>query len=307
MPNTLAHIGLQSLASRALVRGADLKWVYLASIVPDVPWIARRVVERLVMPVFPALSPYDLMSYATVQSSLLLSWVLAGALAGFSIRPRRAFAILALGALLHLLLDPLQTKWANGVLLFAPFSWELLDFGLFWPEGMPSVALTALGLGYALWAWRHVPAAPRGLAMPRGRVLAFGGLCAVAYLALPLALMGGPEAADNYSVRTLRQVAARPGRAVAFDRARFEPAPGGGTLTTFAGEAVRLVGPAVPGTAGTVSIRGRFLDRRTVFVEAAHVHWPWARDLASYLGLGLILLVWLRRPGVGAGRGEGVP
>ncbi|MFQ5466707.1 MAG: hypothetical protein ACE5DS_01095 [Kiloniellaceae bacterium] len=304
MPNTLAHIGLQGPVSRALLRDADLKWVYLGSIVPDVPWIARRVVVAVWPRISPyEISPYDLMSYATVRSSLILCWILAGALASVSTRPRRAFAILALGALLHLLLDPLQTKWANGVHLFAPFSWELLNFGLFWPEGAPSVALTAAGVGYGLWAWRHVPAAPRELTVPRGRMLALGGLCAVAYLALPLALMSGPEAADNHSVRTLREVAARPGRAVAFDRARFEPAPGGGTLTTFAGEAVRLTGPAVPGTAGTVSIRGRFLDPHTVFVEAAHVHWPWARDMASYLGLGLVLLVWLRRPGVGAGGG----
>jgi hypothetical protein len=61
-------------------------------------------------------------------------------------RPRWVLAILALGSFLHLLLDALQTKLANEVHVFAPVSWDLLIFRLFWPEDVPTLALTRFGL-----------------------------------------------------------------------------------------------------------------------------------------------------------------
>ncbi|RMD61072.1 MAG: hypothetical protein D6826_10825 [Alphaproteobacteria bacterium] len=72
MPNTLAHIGVQGLVTRAAVPGVDLKWVCLGAIVPDVPWIARRIAEV----VAPGLPPYEVMLYATVQSALFMCLVL---------------------------------------------------------------------------------------------------------------------------------------------------------------------------------------------------------------------------------------
>ena len=67
MPNTLAHIGLQGLATRKLLRDADLKWIYLSCIIPDVPWI----IQRLVRYVIPNIDLYDLRLYAIVQASFL--------------------------------------------------------------------------------------------------------------------------------------------------------------------------------------------------------------------------------------------
>jgi len=43
-----------------------------------------------------------------------------------------------------------------------------------------------------------------------------------------------------------------------------------------------------------VSLRGRFIDRQTVQVEAIHVHAPLLRDASSYLGLALVFLAWVR-------------
>ena len=289
MPNTLAHIGLNGLATRGLIRDADVKWIYLGCILPDAPWILQRAVRGLAAGV----SLYELRLYAIVQGTLLLCLLLAAGLACVSTRPRRVFAILALGSFFHLLLDALETKWANGVHLFAPVSWELLNFGLFWPEDVPSLGLTGFGLLYFVYAWLRIPPAPFDLTWPKGRTLAVGAACLAAYLSLPWALLPAVEAADNHYVGTLREVEARPGRAVEFDRNAYRHEPGGGVLRTWAGETLALQGADLDAS-GTVSLRGRFIDRQTVQVEAVHVHAPLLRDASSYLGLALVVLAWVR-------------
>jgi hypothetical protein len=289
MPNTLAHIGVQALATRAVIRDADLKWAFLGAVIPDAPWILRRVAAALV----PGLSAYDMWLYAAVQSSLLFCLVLSGALAALSARPGRAFAILALGSLMHLLLDALQEKWANGVHLFAPVSWELLNFGLFWPDEMPTVLLTVLGLGCFAYAWRRAAPWARDPVVPGAGRLALAGVLILVYALLPLALRSGPEAADNHAVRTLREVAARPGRTLELDRAFYERRGGAGVVITYAGEELAVQGPQQD-RSGTVSIRGRFVDERTILVTEMHAHWPLARDLANYVGLALIAIYWVR-------------
>jgi len=44
MPNTLAHLAVHGFATRAVLRGADLKWVFVGCVIPDIPWIIQRVV-----------------------------------------------------------------------------------------------------------------------------------------------------------------------------------------------------------------------------------------------------------------------
>ena len=279
---------MQSLATRGLIRDADLKWVYLGCIIPDLPWILNRVARV----VTPEISPYDIRLYAIVQTSLFMCLLLSGALAGLAERPRRVFAILALGSLLHLLLDASQTKWGSGVHLFAPFSWEPLNFGLFWPENPVTHVMTVLGLAVFIYWWWRIPPAPLDLVLPSVRRLALIGLALLAYVGLPLVLLSEPEAIDNHSVRTLRQTEDRPGRPVAFDRNTYRTGDGG-YLLTFAGERLRVEG-VTPDRAGTVSLRGRFLDPQTVQILELHQHWPLARDLAGTTGLALVLLYWVR-------------
>ena len=103
----------------------------------------------------PHLDPIPARLYAIAQGSLFVTLFLCGAIAAISARPKRIFGILAFNVLLHFLLDSLQTKWANGVHFFAPISWELINFELFWPESLPTYALTLLGLFYACWLWRQ--------------------------------------------------------------------------------------------------------------------------------------------------------
>lgn len=294
MPNTLAHVGAQSLISRGVVRGADLKWIYLGLLIPDLPWIGLRVFKSL--PLGPLAYEgyfYDGLAYAHIQASLSFSLLLAGFFAAFSTRPRLAFVLLALNVVLHLLLDALQTKWANGVHLLAPFDWHLTNFGFFWPESAVSLGLTLLGLIYILVAWRASGDSVIDLCWPKGWRLWGAVFLLLAYIFAPLVLLEGPKAADNHSIHSLTNLASRAGRPVAFDRSRIDDRAGQVTLLAPDGEALDLVGADLPAT-GLASVRGHFLDGKKIEVAAYHQHWGVARDYPTMLGLVLIAIIWLK-------------
>jgi len=265
----------------------DLKWVLLGLTIPDLPWILQRLLQTFIV----GDAMYDVRLYAVAQSSLFVCAVLCGALALVATARRITFVVLFANSLLHLLLDALQKKFANGVHVLAPLSWKLTNFGLFWPESPVTVFLTLLGPAVLLYWYLHPSAAAVGLSFEsRGRVIA-ASLLLVAYFALPLPLMHGAYAADNHSVRTLSEPGDRSGRAVEFDRNRLIADDDHETLVTFAGESLRLAGaPDVP--SGTVSIRGRFVDDRTVAVAEFHRHADALRDWGSYVGLACVVLVW---------------
>jgi len=290
MPNTLVHIGLQGPASRLLMKGADPKWIYLGLLIPDLPWVLQRTVLALGIPV----DLYSLRLFAIVQSSLALSLILSAAFATIATAPGRVFTLLGLNAVLHLLVDACETKWGNGVHLLAPISWKLVNFGIFWPESVPAHLLTIGGAVFVVWAFLR-PASTVGLVSPpkaQGRGLAFVGLLGV-YCALPIALMRGPEATDSHSVATLRDRAARPHRAVAFDRAGLFEDDGRLFLVTLAGEELQVSG-GVSSRSGTISARGTFLDEHSVVLHEVHEHRGWPRELMSAIGLALIAATWLR-------------
>ncbi len=296
MPNTLAHLGVGGLASRALLPEADLKWVYLGCIVPDLPWIGQRICRAAL----PGIDPYDLRLYCIVQASLLFSLLLSLALASLSRRRARVFAILGLNCLVHLLLDTIEIKWANGVHLVAPLDWRLLTLRWFWPETWPIHLLSGIGLLFFAYSWRQrapIQAAPP----PRARRIGFVTLpLLLAYFTLPLAFLDGPAAADNHFVQTLRERALRPGRYVEIDRQSFRPDGPGPTLQSFAGEDIRLMNVALE-EPSSVSLRGYFIDTDRIAVMDLHVHPSGLRDAASYLGLALIALYWGRALYTGLG------
>ena len=290
MPNTLAHIGVQALITRGLIRQADMGWILTGCILPDVPWILHRVVRALP----PEISPYDLRLYAVVQSALVFCLIASAALACLSARPLRAAAVLGLGCVLHLLLDATQTKWANGVVLFAPLDWRVLNFGLYWPEDWPTLAMTGFGLGYFIWAFVRVrpwiPHDAPARISPMRWILAAGLL--MAYLLLPLPLMPRALAADPHYIATLQALEARPGRAAGFDRSRLIHDPAGvPLLAPWTGDTLRLDGQGLPRTDGPVSVLGRFGPDGTFIVTQVHGHPPGRRDAFSYLGL-LALALW---------------
>ena len=287
MPNTLAHFGIQAVATRRLLKEPHTKWVFLGCVIPDIPWILQRAGGAFL----PGVDTYDLRLYAIAQSSLIGSLLLCGAVAAVSERPRKVLTILSLNVLFHLLIDMVQTKWANGVHLFAPLSWELLNFGLFWPESLPTYILTAFGLVYVAWIWRRIIAEPALLSAISLR----RGLLAVVllsgYFFFPLALQSGPDTYDNHFVRTLRERDARVGRLVEFDRNHYLKRPGGDILRTFAGEELRVVGEHLDHSA-QVSVRARFIDAKTIEISELHEHSAWFRDGASYIGLLMLGTIW---------------
>lgn len=289
MPNTLAHLGAQTVLTRSVARSVPIRWVFLGCIVPDLPWIANRAVATLL----PAADALVLRPYWIVQASWAGSLLVCGALALLATRPAPVFGVLALNAFLHLLLDGLQTKWGNGVHLWAPWSWETWNAGWFWPESPVTLALSILGLGVggaALVAARSHPWRPVLPARPR---LALAGAALALYLVLPLAFAPAVIEADAHSLETLRDPAHRAGRPVGFDRVWLErTAPGRGRIVVRGGEALEIVG-ALPERSGTASARGTFRDARTVELRDVHLHAGRMRSVASYLGLAVVAGVWL--------------
>jgi len=290
MPNTLAHIAVQTLTTRGILRDADFKWILAGCVLPDIPWIVQRAATVLV-PEIPAI---PLRLYVAVQSSLLVTLILGAALALLSRRPGRTFVILAFGVVMHLLLDATQTKWANGALFFAPFSWDLANFGLYWPESPISLGLSVTGVAVALHAlWAVQPVRGRPVLRPTTRSVLAGALMLV-WLSLPVVLMPGAKRADLHFAATLEAGAQRLGKAIEFDRTPMRIGPDGvARLRAWTGETFVLQG-AVPHDAEVVSVRGQFVAADTVKIDAVFVHRPAWRAILSQLGLLFVAGWWLR-------------
>lgn len=289
MPNTLVHIGVQTLATRGPIRDAEVKWIWAGCLIPDLPWIGQRLVGAAGM-----VDPLDLRVYAMAQASLAGGLLLAGALATFAARPWRVFAILALGCLMHLSIDAAQIKWANGVHLFAPFSWKLWNAGFFWPEDSLTQFLSAFGAGVALWAFLTQRETVADILRPRGFRAIVCAVLAAGWFAAPIAVMDEAERGGGHGVNILRDKAARAGRAIEFDRARAILGPEGVEILLWTGERLAVEGaaPPVEGGGATVSLKGRFVAPDRIEISAWHAHPTGARDYASYAGLALVMGFW---------------
>lgn len=290
MPNTLAHVGAQGVATRLGLRDADLRWAYLGCLVPDLPWI----LQRLLLDAVPGIDPHALQAYTIAQASLLGGLLVCAAAALLAPRPGRAFAVLGGNVGLHLVLDALQTKWGSGAHFLAPVSWQATNWGWFWPESGPTYVLTALGLLVVGWhAWRGF-ARPPALVRPSwGRLAAMAGLLAV-YAAGPLLLLQGPVVADAHSIGTLSRPLERQGHAVAIDRARYVETPGGPRLEHYRGRVLLRAEGLSAEPPATVSVRGVLTGKNTIRVTDQYIHAGPLRDYPSYLGLLFIAAVWGR-------------
>jgi len=288
MPNTLAHFGVQGFLGHRFLAWCDPKWILIGCVIPDLPWIFQRMVRLLAIPV----DLYDLRLYAICQASLLGCLIIAGALAFLSTHPQKVFGVLAINVLAHLLLDSTQLKWANGVHLFAPFSWELWNLGWYWPESVVTYGLTALGVIYVGVAWRSAVDQPLIPSLPSARNCLVAGLCLAIYVVFPFAVMSQVEDADNHFIKTLRHAETRVGRAVEFDRVPYFWKKSGGVIKTMSNEFLEVVNNPLQQSA-LVSIKGRFKASDTIEVEDLHIHSSWFRDAASYMGLVILLIMFL--------------
>lgn len=284
MPNTLAHIGVQTLVSKSLCRTADFKWITVGCILPDIPWIMQRITAGRI----PGLDSLNLHLYSTIQASLFYSLLLAGSISLLTRDARKIFLLLAGNCLLHLLLDGLQIKWANGVHLLAPFSWQLTGFSLFWPEQLPSLLLTGLGVVVLVVFAAGETLKPLYFTISRKRLIPAILLGTLYFLTPPL-FFRGPLSADNHFAATIVDRTHRSGRKVSFDRAHYDPVTR--TLRIFSGERLKITGLPVQ-ESGTVSIQGIFTDQNTVRVLKWHLHSP-LRSISTMIGLGSIFLVWM--------------
>jgi len=275
LPNTLCHIGIQLPLNRLVGGKKYLLWVIIACIIPDLPWITLKVL--IVIGFF---DPYDLRLYCTAQASLFFCLFLSAALACTTRQTSRIFLILAGNCLLHLLLDPLEIKWGNGVHLFAPSTWAMFHLDLVWPEHPVVLVFTLVGFFLLLFSWRRMAAAPLGIAWSPTKWtvgLVFLGL----YLAGPLLFLDRLEETDTYYLHTLRLTAERPGKTIEFDRVHYNAQDK--TVKTFAGERIFVTG-SQPDRSGRVSFRGRFLTPGSIAADSFHYH-PDERDIASLIGL----------------------
>lgn len=292
MPNTFCHIAVQLPLSRCLWPGADSRLILLGCIIPDLPWIIKRLGTAI-----PGIDIYQLQLYATAQASLYVSCLLALAIALCAKRFIFTFTLVAGNCLAHLLLDACQIKWANGVHLFAPFSWRLLRFDLCWPGHPVWFFLSAAGLLVLFLTWRDSLRRPWPWSWPWLKAgkdrrppwsrLFLAVLCLFLYCLVPLAYRGEIEREDNGFLATVHEQSARPGKYAEFERRPYTD----GFLTLVGGERLRLVG-AVPDKAGLWSVRGRFISPDTLAVIESHRQ-SHLRDWASMLALTLLALLFL--------------
>ncbi len=285
MPNTLAHIFVQGLTSRAIINNASFLWVCFAVVIPDLPWIIQRVVQIL----GPDINPFAMRQYAIVQASLFSCVLLSAALSALSREKLKTFTILSLGSLIHLLLDASQIKWANGVHLLAPFNWDLLNFGFYWPESFPTYILTFLGFAYFLYMLRSGIRLPPVLSLA-AKNLIFAVCLLMAYFLFPFGLIDKPYEADNHFLKTLAEKQMRTGKTFEVDRDPVLINNEQVYLQIFTGEKILLKGVNID-TPGIFSIRGKFSTPDSIVVEDSHRHVSGLRDLASYIGLLLIFML----------------
>lgn len=289
MPSTLVHLGIQGFVSRALVPGIDLRVVYLACVIPDIPWIAQRAILFAA----PAVDRIALMSWCAVQASLLYSLLLSAAFSALTIRPGPTFLVLGTGSLFHLLLDAIQVKWGRGVILFAPLDWRPVSLELLWPEHPAFVILLVASAIFVIVTWRGVDHRPLLARSYRRRGAICLALVAV-YAFSPGVFTDVLQRADVYFAATIADTDGRAGKSASFDRAhllRYENDVA--LVEIFSGERIRVVN--VSGQAGDlISFRGRFVKADLFRATDHHLHPPYVRALASVVGLAFVLALWMQ-------------
>ena len=282
MPNTLAHLGINGLITRKLIKQSDLLLIYLGALIPDIPWIFQRAALAFI----PNINPYDLRLYCVIQASLFLSVVLSAAIAFLFIDTNRTFIIFAVGSLIHLLLDSIEIKWANGVHLFAPFNWELFNAGYFWPENVFIYVLTVFGIIYLLFHWKEALSSSFNLSVKNITKLVLSFSCLIIYFSLPLIFLTNAEEANNHFVQTLRGYEHRPGKYFEVDRGNYINDPGGDKYITPFNEELKISNLNLS-TTGSMSIKAKFLSQDKIQILDYHIHSN--RDIYSYIALLLLL------------------
>jgi hypothetical protein len=289
LPNTLAHIAVNSISTKILIRNSEILWIYIGCIIPDLPWILRKIISYIL----PQINGYDLQVYSIIQSSLIFSILLSISFSLLGQSRIRTFLILSIGSILHLLLDITQIKWANGVILFAPFSWELTSYGFFWPENIINYAITFSGFLYLVINWKKTinEKLPISIKYPFF-ILSF--VLFLTYLLTPFLFIQDVYDEDNHFVTTLKNFEVRQDKYVELDRKSliFNDSTNSYWIQSFDQDLIEL--SELHDVKSTrISVRGIFATNTRIKVIDYHENWDLFRDGASYLGLSLVLLIWV--------------
>lgn len=289
MPNTLAHIGINGFLTKSLIKKSDLAWIFLGTIIPDIPWIIKKVIQFLI----PQTVSYDLHLFFIVQASFLFSLILSGAFAAISSESLKSFAILSLGSFLHLLLDALQIKWANGVHLFAPFTWDLFHIGLFWPENITTYLITILGIVYLAINFKELKYAAPSLQINISKSF-FSFILFIIYFITPTYFMDEVEKNDSHFIGTLKNYNSRIGKYIEMDRKKvsYNQYTDSYWIQSFDKSLIELNG-ITDLESSKISIRGYFVSKDLIKVTEFHENWEIFRDGASYAGLLIIFISWI--------------
>jgi hypothetical protein len=289
MPNTLAHFGVNGLLTKSVYKKTDLVWIYLGCIIPDIPWIIRKIIEFT----FPKINGYDLQAYVIIQATLFFSIILSLTFASISKNTLRTFLILSFGSLLHLLLDPVQIKWANGVHLFAPFNWHITEYGFFWPESFGTYFLTFGGLIFFIYTMKELKNVEFPLIISFKKTFTFV-VFLIIYFSLPLFFLESVKKADNHFLSTLENHDQRSGKYVEMDRknVKFNNSTNSYWIESFNHDYIELENvPKI--TSSRLSIQGKFVNNDKIFVTDFHENWVLFRDGASYFGILLTIITWI--------------
>ncbi len=287
MPNTLTHIAVQGFAAQGMRKSLDPKLVYIGLLIPDLPFILRR----LVLFSYPEINEYDLALYSIIQSTLIFSLILSLALSLLTSEIRKTFVILSINAFAHLVIDATQIKWGNGVHLIAPLDWQPINFGFYWPESILIKISYLLGLAYIFMNWRKAVLTPIPFKMAFSMPKAIAALLLCFYLFIPPLIFNLPEESGSHFIQTLRNKEKRRGRAIEIDRASYHPEVLGGRIIV-ANEEIKVSNNA-PANSGVISLKGTFTDTQTIEINEWHMHSNWLRDSSSHLALVLIASSWL--------------
>lgn len=253
--------------------------IFAGCVIPDLPWILRRLSSATGF----ALEPISAYAYAIAQASLAGCFFACLAFGLLFTNYRLVSGFVLLGCIAHLLLDSLQDKWGNGVHVLAPFNWDLLSLGVFQIDSGFNYLLTFSGIipfFFISKAWQDA----RLLCLYPLRLVVCCA-CLLAYLLVPLLLIGDVVASNSRYLQTLEDNTTRRGKFLELDRETAWIQGDTWYTTTHVGEILAIINPDVRMTDGdTYSFRAEFFDAHKIRLIEWQRH-SQMRDIASYVGL----------------------
>lgn len=138
MPDWMTHI-VVALIFCELFNVKKKSLVLLGALLPDFLVKLHLLLFYLKIP-----TGFSLYSLHTPFMTLLVSFLI---IPFFRYEKRKVFALIYIGAFMHILLDSIQTHYLYGQQLFFPLSMQNISFNLIWPEQ----SFYVLGFGLILY------------------------------------------------------------------------------------------------------------------------------------------------------------